>query len=84
MLRAHALSSMPRLSWGSADDDCLSALGEAQARHLGRWPATDCAGTDTSSRLLQHGVEMRKCWMVIEVALAVAGRILPATQVDVG
>ncbi len=70
-------------SWGSADYDCLSPLGEAQARHLGRWLATDCASTYTAvvrGSMRRHAQTLD----AIEAAFAAAGRILPVTQVDAG
>lgn len=70
-------------SWGSADYDCLSALGEAQARHLGKWLATDRAGTYT--RVVRGSMRRHAQTLdAIEAEFAAAGRILPATQVDAG
>ena len=70
-------------SWGSVDYDCLSPLGEAQARHLGRWLATDRAGAYTTvvrGSMRRHAQTLD----AIETEFAAAGRILPATQVDAG
>ena len=70
-------------SWGSADYDCLSPLGEAQARHLGRWLAIDRATTYTTvirGSMRRHAQTLD----AIEAAFSAAGRVLPATQIDAG
>jgi broad specificity phosphatase PhoE len=70
-------------SWGSADYDCLSPLGEAQARHLGRWLASDRADTYTTvvrGSMRRHVQTLE----AIKAEFAAAGRILPAITVDAG
>jgi broad specificity phosphatase PhoE len=68
-------------SWGSADYDCLSPLGETQARHLGEWLAGDRATSHTQvirGSMRRHAQTMA----AIEAAFAAAGRPLPATRID--
>lgn len=68
-------------SWGSADYDCLSPLGIAQAQQLGRWLAAETA-TDYaqvvrgSLRRHAHTLEL------IAAAFADADRPLPPVRVD--
>lgn len=80
--RAHLIRHA-QASWGSADYDRLSPLGETQARHLGEWLATDAA------TVYSHVVrgDMRRhaqTLTAIEAAFAAAGRELPAARVDAG
>jgi broad specificity phosphatase PhoE len=70
-------------SWGSADYDCLSALGQVQARHLGRWLAGDAA--NAAARIVCGA--MRRHAQTVEAILAefaAAGRAAPDVQVDAG
>ena len=67
-------------SWGSADYDCLSPLGETQARHLGSWltgEATDYAQVVRGS-LRRHAQTLE----LIAAEFAAAGRELPAARID--
>ena len=68
-------------SWGSADYDCLSALGVTQAQTLGCWLAAEPEATYTqvvrgSLRRHAHTLEL------IDAAFAAAGRALPSVRVD--
>lgn len=68
-------------SWGSADYDCLSPLGIAQAQQLGRWLAAETAIDYSqlvrgSLRRHAHTLDM------IAAAFAAAGRALPPVRVD--
>ena len=68
-------------SWGSANYDCLSPLGIAQAQRLGRWLATENAPAYTqvvrgSLRRHAHTLEL------IEAAFAAAGLPLPPARID--
>jgi broad specificity phosphatase PhoE len=68
-------------SWGSADYDCLSALGVTQAETLGCWLAAESGMAYThvvrgSLRRHAHTLEL------IESAFAAAGRALPSIRVD--
>jgi broad specificity phosphatase PhoE len=70
-------------SWGSVDYDCLSPLGEIQARHLGRWLAGHPA------LAFSHVVRgaMRRHAQTVDALLAefaAARRTLPDVQVDPG
>jgi broad specificity phosphatase PhoE len=70
-------------SWGSADYDCLSPLGETQARHLGRWLAA-CAAY-ACARIVCGA--MRRHAQTVDAILAefaAAGRAAPDVQVDAG
>jgi len=89
MMRERAPGPRARLirhaqaSWGSADYDLLSPLGETQARHLGRWLAADEAIEYTSvvcGSMRRHVQTL----VAIAAAFAAAGRALPATRVDPG
>jgi broad specificity phosphatase PhoE len=67
-------------SWGSADYDCLSPLGETQARHLGSWltgEATDYVQVVRGS--LRRHVQTLE---LIAAEFAAAGRELPAARID--
>ena len=67
-------------SWGSADYDCLSPLGETQARHLGRWltsESTDYAQVVRGS--LRRHVQTLE---LVAGEFAAAGRALPAARID--
>ena len=86
---AHAAPPNARLirhaqaSWGSADYDRLSPLGETQARHLGEWLAADAASFYAGvirGSLRRHAQTLQ----AIEAAFAAAGRVLPAAIVDPG
>src|SRR5215831_7620657 len=87
MTGARAASPRSRLirhaqaSWGSADYDCLSALGVTQAQTLGSWLAAEPGMTYThvvrgSLRRHAHTLEL------IEAAFGAAGRALPVVRVD--
>ena len=68
-------------SWGSADYDCLSPLGETQARHLGEWLAKDL--TASYAQVIRGSMRRHAQTLVaIEAAFAAAGRPLPATRID--
>jgi len=69
-------------SWGSADYDCLSPLGETQAGHLGRWLAADATEYAQVVRgdLRRHA----QTFTAIETAFAAAGRRLPDVRIDPG
>jgi len=67
-------------SWGSADYDCLSPLGETQARHLGNWmtgDATDYVQVVRGS-LRRHAQTLD----LIAAQFASAGRKLPPARID--
>jgi broad specificity phosphatase PhoE len=80
--RAHLIRHA-QASWGSADYDRLSPLGETQARHLGEWLAADAA---TVYRHVVRGDMLRHAQTLaaIEAAFAAAGRQLPAARIDAG
>ena len=80
--RAHLIRHA-QASWGSADYDRLSRLGETQARHLGEWLATDAA---TAYCHVVRGDMRRHAQTLdaIEAAFAAAGRQLPAARIDAG
>jgi len=67
-------------SWGSADYDCLSPLGETQARHLGGW----LAGERTAYAQVVRGSLRRHAQTLelIAAEFAAAGRELPPARVD--
>ena len=69
-------------SWGSADYDCLSPLGQIQARHLGRWLAADA----TQYALVVRGDLRRhaQTFDAIDSAFGAAGRRLPELRIDPG
>jgi broad specificity phosphatase PhoE len=70
-------------SWGRADYDCLSPLGQTQARHLGRWLAGDA--TTAYARIVCGA--MRRHAQTVDAILAefaAAGRAAPGVQVDAG
>lgn len=70
-------------SWGAADYDRLSPLGERQARHLAEWlVATD----DTGYAQLVRGDLRRHAQTVaaIESAFAAVDRPLPTVRIDPG
>jgi broad specificity phosphatase PhoE len=67
-------------SWGSADYDCLSPLGQMQARQLGQWLAAE---PTTYTRVIRGSMRRHAQTLdAIESAFAAAGRALPATQID--
>jgi broad specificity phosphatase PhoE len=82
--RAHRarLIRHAQASWGSADYDCLSPLGEIQARHLGRWLAADA----TPYALVVRGDLRRhaQTFDAIDSAFSAAGRRLPELRIDPG
>jgi len=90
MAQAHAdttarvhLIRHAQASWGSADYDRLSPLGEMQAWHLGRWlagAATTAYGSVVRGDMRRHAQTLA----AIEAAFAAAGRKLPAARVDAG
>ncbi|HEX3124114.1 MAG TPA: histidine phosphatase family protein [Rhodanobacteraceae bacterium] len=67
-------------SWGSADYDCLSPLGETQARYLGAW----LAGETTAYAQVVRGSLRRHAQTLelIAAEFAAAGRELPAARID--
>lgn len=67
-------------SFGSADYDCLSALGEEQAQRLGAWLAGDASRYSAVVRgsLRRHA----QTWAAIEAAFAAAALPLPPLRVD--
>jgi broad specificity phosphatase PhoE len=67
-------------SWGSADYDCLSPLGETQARHLGAWLTGEAADYVQVVRgsLRRHAQTLD----LIAAEFAAAGRALPAARID--
>ncbi len=80
--RAHLIRHA-QASWGSADYDCLSPLGETQARRLGEWLAAETAIMYTDvvrGDMRRHAQTLD----AIEAAFAAAGRALPAAHVDAG
>lgn len=69
-------------SWGSADYDRLSPLGETQARHLGRWLAADM----TPYAHVVRG-DMRRHAQTLDAigrAFEAIRRPLPAVRIDPG
>jgi broad specificity phosphatase PhoE len=70
-------------SWGSAEYDRLSPLGEKQAGYLGRWLAAD---RETSYAQVVRGNMRRHAQTLdaIEAAFAAAGRALPEVRIDPG
>ncbi|HEY2394380.1 MAG TPA: histidine phosphatase family protein [Rudaea sp.] len=80
--RAHLIRHA-QASWGSADYDRLSSLGETQARHLGEWLAADAV---TVYKHVVRG-DMRRHAQTLDAiaaAFAAAGRELPAARIDAG
>jgi broad specificity phosphatase PhoE len=80
--RAHLIRHA-QASWGSADYDRLSPLGETQARHLGEWLAADTA--TVYNRVVRGDMRRHaQTLMAIEAAFVAAGRELPTVRIDAG